>query len=143
MVSFLIGAVLYAVSSDYPVCNAEVCPERQNDMVWENDKFGMRAYGPGEYHKWSGFVSLFEDPKGEGGRDGSTMSAILVADPPAVEWRTDHMNCRVLCFKRESFTYWAGASWSLAGEITTPEQWHAEVRRFAQTVRMNRGNRQE
>ena len=290
MVSFLIGAVLYAVSPDYPVCNAEVCPERQNDMVWENDKFGMRAYGPGEYHKWSGFdvfnkntasnvcirwchdpvfshhasrpnfhqnlgegmdnysigpsrgvggvaifadgewktypdwessrvihvgpdycefeivypaafgagrmtchitlrrgerffrndvsfekgfggdyragpgldlepkrdhhgslvedreagfVSLFEDPKGEGGGDGSTMSAILVADPSAVEWRTDHMNCRVLCFKRKSFTYWAGASWSLAGEITTPEQWHAEVRRFAQGVRMNRKSHQE
>ena len=30
------------------VCNAEVCPERQNDFCWENDKFGMRAYGPGE-----------------------------------------------------------------------------------------------
>ena len=37
------------------VCNAEVCPERQNDFCWENDKFGMRAYGPGEFHKWSGF----------------------------------------------------------------------------------------
>ena len=30
------------------ICNAEVCPERQNDFCWENDKFGMRAYGPGE-----------------------------------------------------------------------------------------------
>ena len=37
------------------ICNAEVCPERQNDFCWENDKFGMRAYGPGEFHKWSGF----------------------------------------------------------------------------------------
>ena len=37
------------------ICNAEVCPERQNDFCWENDKFGMRAYGPGEYHKWSGW----------------------------------------------------------------------------------------
>ena len=284
MIGLAFAAVLYAVPADYPVCNAEVCPERQDDFVWENDKFGVRAYGPSEYHKWSGldvfnkntasnvclkwchridkgnfhenrgegmdnysigpsrgvggvaifadgewktypdwessrvihvgpdycefeivypaafgagrmtchitlrrgerffrndvsfekgfggdyragpgldlepkrdhhgslvedreagFVSLFEDPKGEGGGDGSTMSAILVADPSAVEWRTDHMNCRVLCFKRKSFTYWAGASWSLAGEITTPEQWHAEVRRFAQGVRMNRKSHQE
>jgi len=37
------------------VCNCGVVPERENDFVWENDKFGMRAYGPGEFHKWSGF----------------------------------------------------------------------------------------
>ena len=37
------------------ICNAEVCPERQNDFCWENDKFGMRAYGPGDPHVWSGF----------------------------------------------------------------------------------------
>ena len=37
------------------ICNAEVCPERQNDFCWENDKVGFRAYGPGEHHKWSGF----------------------------------------------------------------------------------------
>jgi len=272
----MLAAVLTTVPGDYPVCNAEVCPERQNDFVWENDKFGMRAYGPGEYHKWSGFdvfnkntaenvclgwchrriggnfhenrgqgmdnysigpsrgtggvaiwgdgewktypdwesskvlhvgpdycefelvypaafaagkmtchitlrrgerffrndvtfeqgfgadflagpgldlepkrdhkgslvedkaagfVSLFEDPKGEKGKDGSTMSAIFVDDPAAVEWRTDHMNCRVLGFKRNKFTYWAGASWSLAGEITTPEAWHAHVRDFVNKTR--------
>lgn len=252
------------------VCACAVCPERENDFVWENDKFGMRAYGPGEYHKWSGFdvfnkntssnvcltwchridrgnfhlnrgfgmdnytmgasrgvggiamfadgewktypdwessrvihtgddylefelvypafsaagrmtchitlrrgerffrndvsfekpvskdfvagpgidlepkrdhhgalaedeglVSLFEDPKGENGADGSTMSAILVAPGEKVETMTDHLNCRVLGFRgRQNFTYWAGASWSLAGEITTPEQWHACVRNF-------------
>ncbi len=45
----MIGMILLAV------CSCGVAPERQNDFYWENDKFGMRAYGPGEYHKWSGF----------------------------------------------------------------------------------------
>lgn len=251
------------------ICNCEVCPERQNDFVWENDKFGMRAYGPGEDHKWSGFdvfnkntaenvclrwchridkenfhvnrgegmdnytmgasrgvggiamfadgewktypdwetskvihagddylefelvypafslagkmtchitlkrgerffrndvsfekmpkdfivgpgidleprrdhhgslveseglVSLFEDPKGEDGKDGSTMSAVFVAPGERIETLTDHLSCRVLGFRgKKSFTYWAGAGWSLAGEIATPEQWHACVRNF-------------
>jgi hypothetical protein len=35
-------------------CACGVAPERENDFFWENDKFGMRAYGPGEYHVWSG-----------------------------------------------------------------------------------------
>ena len=48
------------------ICNAEVCPERQNDFCWENDKFGMRAYGPGEYHKWSGW-DVFNKTPGEPG----------------------------------------------------------------------------
>ena len=270
-----LASVLAVADPAYPVCNAELCPERQNDFVWENDKFGMRAYGPGEYHKWSGldvfnkntasnvcirwchdpvysrhdskpnfhmnlgegmdnytlgasrgvggvamfadgewktypdwesckqihvgpdycefeitypafsaagrmtyhitlkrgerffrndvsfermpktfvagpaidlepsrdhkgslvegdgFVSLFEDPKGEGGKDGSTMAALFVAPGEKVEVMTDRMNCRVLGFRgRKTFTYWAGASWSLAGEITTPEAWHAYVRDF-------------
>ena len=256
--------VLLAFSANAETtCNCAVCPERANDLVWENDKFGMRAYGPGEYHRWSGFdvfnkntasnvcirwmrdskynrndvfpnfhqnlgegmdnytmgasrgvggiamfadgewktypdwetsrilhtgddylefeivypafsaagkmtchitlkrgerffrndvsfermpgdflvgpgidldpkrdhkgclveepgmVSLFEDPKGENGKDGSTMEAIFVADSSQVTPMTDHMNCRVLAFRgKKNFTYWAGASWSLAGEIT-------------------------
>ena len=57
----MLAAVLYAVPPEYPVCNAAVCPERQNDFVWENDKFGMRAYGPGEYHKWSGLRRLQQE----------------------------------------------------------------------------------
>ena len=266
----MIGTILVAA-----ICNCEVCPERQNDFVWENDKFGMRAYGPGEYHKWSGwdvfnkmkdaastcaylmhhpndcgkwhetpyggildnytmgasrgvggiamfadgewktypdwetskvihtgddylefelvypafsaagkmtchvtmkrgerffrndvtfersylpkgfrvgpgldleskrdhrgslvedpengFVSLFEDAKGENGCEGSTMSAILVADPREVEFMTDQVNSRVLAFQKPVFTYWAGASWSKAGEIVTPEAWHDHVRKF-------------
>lgn len=278
----MLAAVLYAVPPEYPVCNAEVCPERQNDFVWENDKFGMRAYGPGEYHKWSGldvfnkntasnvcirwchdpvysrhdakpnfhmnlgegmdnytigpsrgvgavaiwadgewktypdwesskvirtgpdvcefelvypaafaggkmtyhitlrrgerffrndvtfekpfksafrvgpgmdlepsrdhkgslvedpqegFVSLFEDPKGRNGEEGSTMSAVFVEDPSSVEWLKDGQNCRVLGFKTQRFTYWAGASWSLAGEIVTPEAWHRYVRDFIHKTR--------
>ena len=258
-----------------PVCDASVCPERQNDFVWENDKFGMRAYGPGEYHKWSGWdvfnkaadaeatcgyvlhnpgkcgkwhdtpykgvidnytmcasrgvggialwgdgewktypdwesskvihtgddycefelvypafsaagkmtchvtlkrgerffrcdvrfehpgrfrkdflagpgidlepnrghkgvvveedglVSLFEDEKDA---NGSTMEAVFVAPGEAVEVMTDHMNCRVLAFNRPNFTYWAGATWSKAGEITTPQGWIEAVRRFRSTV---------
>ena len=257
------------------ICNCEVCPERMNDFVWENDKFGMRAYGPGEYHKWSGWdvfnkmkdatssctymmhhpndcgkwhvtpyggildnytmgvsrgvggiamfadgewktypdwetskifhtgddylefelvypafsaagrmtchvtlkrgerffrcdvsfehpdrfrgdfrtgpgidldparghkgvlveepglVSLFEHPKGD---NGSTMEAIFVADPSEVEARTDHMNCRVLAFRKPDFTYWAGATWAMAGEITTPGAWIEAVRAFKTAV---------
>lgn len=268
--------MILAMAIAAAICNAEVCPERQNDFCWENDKFGMRAYGPGEYHKWSGWdifnkaadckpgavarllhgkgvnvnwhevpfggvldnytigasrglggiafwgdgewktypdwessrvihvgddycefelvypafaavgkmtchvtlkrgerffrndvsfefpdrfhndfrvgpgidlepkrghkgvlveesglVSLFEDPKGN---NGSTMMAIFVADSSEVEVMTDHMNCRVLAFKKPAFTYWAGAAWSKAGEITTPEDWIAEVRRFRGTL---------
>ena len=266
----MIGVLLIAA-----ICNCEVCPERQNDFVWENDKFGMRAYGPGEYHKWSGLdvfnkntssnvcltwchrldkgnfhtnrgfgmdnytmgasrgvgaiamfadgewktypdwetsriihtgddylefelvypafsaagrmtyritlkrgerffrndvsfekpvskdfvvgpgidlepkrdhhgslveddglASLFEDPKGENGRDGSTMEAVFVAPGEKIETLTDHLNCRVLGFRgRQGFTYWAGASWSLAGEITTPEQWHECVRTFRKEIK--------
>lgn len=260
----MIASVLIAA-----ICNCAVCPERQNDFVWENDKFGMRAYGPGEYHKWSGFdvfnkntssnvcltwchrldkgnfhanrgfgmdnytmgasrgvggiamfadgewktypdwevsrvihtgddylefeltypafsaagkmtchvtlrrgecffrndvsfermsndfvvgpgidldpkrdhhgslaeddglVSLFEDPKGESGKDGSTMEAVFVSPGESVEMMTDHLNCRVLGFRgKKSFTYWAGANWSLAGEIAAPGQWHEHVRNF-------------
>jgi len=275
----LLSCVVLAMSAlmtgaSRPVCNAEVCPERMNDFVWENDKFGMRAYGPGEYHKWSGLdvfnkntssnvcltwchrldkgnfhenrgfgmdnytmgasrgvggiamfadgewktypdwiesrvlhtgddylefelvypafsaagkmtyhitlkrgerffrndvsfermpenffvgpgmdleskrdhkgdlveepgvVSLFEDPKGENGKDGSTMSAVFVADPSQVMMMTDHLDCRVLAFKgRKSFTYWAGASWSLAGEVTTAAAWHACVREFQKGIK--------
>ena len=267
----LISSMFFAAVSAYPFCNAEVCPERQDDFVWENDKFGMRAYGPREYHKWSGFdvfnksnplnvclkwchridkgdfhknrgegmdnysmgpsrgvggiamfadgewktypnwiaskvlhtgpdycqfelvypafsaagkmtckitlrrgerffrndvsfekgfpkdffvgpgidldekrghsgdlriskgvISLFEEPKGENGADGSTMAAVFVAPEDASDVRlmTDHTNSKILAFDRNKFTYWAGASWSLTGEITSPEQWHKTVREF-------------
>ena len=274
--SVMVVFALFALADpEYPVCNAVVCPERANDMVWENDLFGMRAYGPGEYHKWSGFdvfnkssvsnvcirwtrdrnynhpgvspnfhqncgegmdnytmgasrgvggvamfadgewktypdwesnrvihvgadycefeivypafsaagkmtchitlrrgerffrndvsfermpesfvvgpgldlepkrdhrgsiwegdgaVSLFEDPKGKDGSDGSTMSAVFVRLGERVEPMTDHLNCRVLGFRgRRRFTYWAGAGWSLAKDVTVAERWHEIVRSF-------------
>lgn len=78
-----------------------------------------------------GLVSLFENPQGENGKDGSTMEAVFVAPDECVKPMTDPQGCRVFVFKgKKNFTYWAGASWSLAGEITTPEQWHACVRNF-------------
>lgn len=39
-------------------CLCGVAPERENDFFWENDKVGFRAYGPGNYHVWSG-IDLF------------------------------------------------------------------------------------
>ena len=45
-------ALQAAVAAD---CSCGVAPERENDFWWENDLFGMRAYGPGESHRWSGF----------------------------------------------------------------------------------------
>lgn len=268
----ILAAVLSVANADAPVCRVEVCPERMNDLVWENDKFGMRAYGPGEWHRWSGFdvfnkgrnagsavtmmhnhgkcgdwhdtpwegvldnytmgasrgvggiahfadgewktypgwescrvlhtgddylefevtypacsgagkmtcritlrrgerffrndvtfdcmpegfaagpgldlepkrghagslfedaasgiVSLFENPKGPNGLQGSTMAAVFPAPGQSFELRTDHQNCRILCFRTPTFSYYAGASWSLAGEITTPADWHRHVREF-------------
>ena len=115
----------------------------RNDVSFERDFSADFRAGPGldlepkRDHKGSlveepGLVSLFEDEKldAKGNSEGSTMAAIVVADPSAVEVRTDHLNCRVLAFRKKSFTYWAGASWSGAGEITTPEAWHRHVREF-------------
>ena len=80
-----------------------------------------------------GLVSLFEDEKfdAQGNAEGSTMTAVFVEDPSQATPMTDHMNCRVLAFKeRKSFTYWAGAAWSGAGEISTAAQWHEHVKNF-------------
>ena len=113
----------------------------RNDVSFERMPKGFLA-GPGidldpmRGHKGSlgeeeGLVSLFEDPLGENGKDGSTMEAVFVAPGERVEVMTDQQNCRVLAFRgRRTFTYWAGASWSLAGEIVTPDAWHEHVRNF-------------
>ena len=53
----LLMALAFAASAE-AVCHCGVVPERENDFFWENDKFGMRAYGPGNYHVWSG-LDLF------------------------------------------------------------------------------------
>ena len=115
----------------------------RNDVSFEFAKRmrGDFRVGPGldldpkRDHKGSlveepGLVSLFEDAKGKNGTEGSTMEAIVVADPSAVEVLTDRQNCRILAFKTAKFTYWAGAAWSLAGEVTTAEAWHEIVRNF-------------
>ncbi len=47
----VIAALVTAITTS---CACGVVPERQNDFFWENEIFGMRAYGPGEYHRWSG-----------------------------------------------------------------------------------------
>jgi len=275
--------VLAFAASAETVCHCGVVPERENDFFWENDKFGMRAYGPGNYHVWSGLdlfnkmpdaaftcgdllrnsskcgdwhvtpykgvldnytmcasrglggvalfadgewktyptwekseivtntsdvcefrlvypafsslgrmtyhitlrrgerffrnhvsfdspslpdefrpgpgldvdpkrghggdlredaslgvISLFEDAKGEA--DGSTMTAVFI-DPNEkheIELMTDHLNCRVLAVRKPSFTYWAGAAWSKAGEIVTAEQWHKEVLAFRNSMVTNK-----
>ena len=263
------------------ICNAEVCPERQNDFCWENDKVGFRAYGPGEFHKWSGFdvfnkadragatcsyvlhhhnkcgnwhekpykgildnytigasrgcggiamfadgewktfpnwescrvitncdercefelvypafsaagkmtchitlkkgarffsnevsfekgmrdfwvgpgldvlsgrghagkswedadsgvVALFEDSKGD--VQGSTATAIFI-DPNCnmahVKLKTDHLGCRILTVNQQKFTYWAGAAWSKAGEITSPEAWFKTVADFREDLKIS------
>ena len=47
---------------------------------------------------------------------------------------TDHMNCRVLAFRKPNFTFWAGTAWTKAGEITTPEAWIEAVRAYRKGV---------
>lgn len=267
-----------AFASAFAACGCGVAPERENDFWWENDKFGMRAYGPGEFHKWSGLdifnkmrgaasvgdllrkrlgpvgnwhttvthglldnytvgagrgcgavalwgdgewktypdwetseilvntpekvefklvypafsamgkmtyhitleqgkrffknevtfeknyrggfavgpgldlepardhhgsvfedeklgiVSIFEDPKND--VEGSTATAIILdpKDAKDVAFKTDHMNCRVMTLKKNSFTYYAGCAWSKAGEITTAEQWKDCVLTFRKEI---------
>ncbi len=43
---------------DRGTCICGVAPERADDFYWENDRVGFRAYGPGDFHKWSG-IDLF------------------------------------------------------------------------------------
>lgn len=115
----------------------------RNDVSFERMPKGFFA-GPGldvdpsRQHKGvlkeePGLVSLFEDEKfdAKGNAEGSTMAALLVEDSSQVTPMRDHMNCRVLAFEGcKSFTYWAGACWSGAGEITTPGQWLEHVKKF-------------
>lgn len=43
---------------DRGTCICGVAPERADDFYWENDRVGFRAYGPGDFHRWSG-IDLF------------------------------------------------------------------------------------
>ncbi len=120
----------------------------RNDVSFEKDFIAGFSAGPGldlnpfRGHAGAvceepGLVALFEDEKvdGKGNREGSTMAAIFVADPAAVEVRTDSQNCRVLLFKKSRFTYWAGAGWSGTGEIASAKDWFAHVKAFREGVR--------
>ena len=115
----------------------------RNDVSFERMPKGFFAgpaldIDPTRQHKGTlveepGLVSLFEDEKHDahGNSEGSTMTAVFVDDPSQAMPMIDHMNCRVLAFKeRKSFTYWSGAAWSGAGEITTPAAWLAHVKKF-------------
>lgn len=81
-----------------------------------------------------GVVSLFEEPKNA--VEGSTATAIILdpADAADIELRTDHLNCRVLALKKNTFTYYAGAAWSKAGEITTAAEWKECIMNFRKEI---------
>ncbi|MGN0834014.1 MAG: DUF4861 family protein [Kiritimatiellia bacterium] len=77
-----------------------------------------------------GLVSLCEHSRGE--VEGATMTAVVLdpASAQAVEFRTDHLGCRILALRSNAFAYYAGATWSRAGEIATAKEWHETVRNF-------------
>lgn len=88
-------------------------PKRDHHgVVWEDAKRGV--------------VALFEDAKNAS--EGSTATAIIM--PGASKILTDNQNCRILAVNAQSFTYYAGAAWSKAGEIVSAEDWRAEIERF-------------
>lgn len=67
------------------------------------------------------FVALYEDAKNE--TEGATATAIVMVGEPDARLMTDHQNCRVIAVNKPRFTYYAGAAWSKAGEITDFAQW--------------------
>ena len=75
------------------------------------------------------YVSLFEDVKNE--MEGATATAIVMFDEPNARLMTDNQNCRVIAVNAQRFTYYAGAAWSKAGEITSTRDWSAAVYRLS------------
>lgn len=77
-----------------------------------------------------GGVVLFE--KDRGPVEGATATAVFLdpADVAGCRVETDSLGCRILTLKKKSFTYWAGAAWSRAGQITDFDQWLTVVRKF-------------
>ena len=84
-----------------------------------------------------GIVALYEDPRG--GEEGSTATAVFIdpADAEGVQIATDAQGCRILALRKPAFTYYAGAAWSKAGAVTSPEAWFDEVKRFAASKSFN------
>ena len=83
-----------------------------------------------------GFVSNFEPvAKPE---DGHIATAIMLdSSSVPVKIATDDLDCVYLLAKipeKGSLTYWAGASWSLAGEHTDAEKWHNTVADFKKAL---------
>ncbi len=114
----------------------------RNDVTFEA-KHGMKGFkvGPGldfnaarghagEALEGPGLVALFEDSRGE--VQGSTATAIVIdpKDAKGVRFETDHQGSRILLVNKPSFTYYAGAAWSKAGEITTADEWFKAVKDF-------------
>ena len=77
-----------------------------------------------------GGVVLFEKERGP--VEGATATAVFLdpADVAGCRVETDALGCRILTLKKKSFTYWAGAAWSRAGQITNFDQWLTVVRKF-------------
>ena len=70
-------------------------------------------------------VALFEDAKNE--VEGSTATAIVMLNEPGMRLMTDNQNCRIIAVNSQRFTYYAGAAWSKAGEITNMAQWNMAI----------------
>ncbi len=71
----------------------------------------------------SGAAALFETERGA--TEGVTATGIFIdpADAANVKIETDAQGCLVLSLRKRSFTYWAGAAWSNAGDIESFDAW--------------------
>ena len=64
---------------------------------------------------------------------------VLLKSADWVKVTTEHTQSRVLAIDCSSFSYWAGASWSMADEITDSASWHKAMRRSQETCSPERG----
>ena len=55
-----------SLASAAGACACGVAEKRRSDFFWENEVFGMRAYGPQDDHKWSG-LDVFNKAAGAEG----------------------------------------------------------------------------
>jgi hypothetical protein len=83
-----------------------------------------------------GFISNFEPCVAA--ENGHILTAIIL-DPTskALKISTDDLDCAYLLSKvneKGTITYWAGASWTIAGDYTTPEAWHNAVLNFRKAL---------
>ncbi|MDD3543904.1 MAG: DUF4861 family protein, partial [Kiritimatiellae bacterium] len=82
-----------------------------------------------------GFVANFEPFGVDGDGNGNVMTAILL-DPACgpAHLASDETGCLHLLQRGNVFTYYAGAAWSGAGRFTTPDEWFAYVKDFADSL---------